>query len=99
MCLIQYEFNDLANTPLVSINTNYTLLASTSSTSITLKDGTSDRKMKDAMAADATSCKKKLYKNFIHNEFTFTYASSYLDNTDRNVKKYSSHILRYMIIY
>ena len=99
LSVIQYEFNVLVNTPLVSINTNYTLLASSSSTSITLKDGTSDRNMKDAMAADATSGKKKLYKNFIYNEFTFTYASSYIEKMDRNVKKYSSHILRYMNIY
>ena len=27
LCLIQYEFNGLVNTPLVSINRNYTLLA------------------------------------------------------------------------
>ena len=35
--------------------------------------------MKDAMAADAKSGKKKLYKNFIYNEFTFTYPSSYIE--------------------
>ena len=28
------------------------------------------------MAGDDTSGKKKLYKNFIYNEFTFTYPSS-----------------------
>ena len=55
--------------------------------------------MKDAMTADATSGKKKLYKNFIYNEFTCTYASSYIQKMDRNVKKYSSHILRHMTIY
>ena len=49
------------------------------------------------MAADATSGKKKLYKNFIYNEFKFTYAFSYIEKEmDRNVKKYSSHILKYM---
>ena len=62
MCVIQYKFNVLVNTPLASINTNYTLLASSSSTSITWTDGTSDTNVKDAKAADATSGKKKLYK-------------------------------------
>ena len=64
LCLIQYELNILVNTPLVSINTNYTLLASSSSTTITSKDDSSDRNMKDGMAGDATSSKKKLYKIF-----------------------------------
>ena len=99
LCIIQYEFNVWVNTQLVSINTNYTLLASSSSTTMTSKDGISDRNMKDGMARDDTSGKKKLYKNFIYNEFTFTYASSYIEKMDRNVKKYSSHILRYMNIY
>ena len=99
MCVIQYRFNVLANTPLASINKNYTLLASSSSTSITWTDGTSDTNVSNAMAADATSGKKKLYKNFTYSEFTFTYASSYIEKMDRNVKKYSSHILIYMNIY
>ena len=44
--------------------------------------------------------KKKLYKNFIYNEFTLTYASAYIEKKlERNVKEYSSHILRYMNIY
>ena len=87
------------NSPLASINTNYTFLASSSSTSITWTESTSDTNMKAAMVADATSGKKKLYKNFIYNEFTFTYASSYIEKMERNVKKHSSHILRYMNIY
>ena len=99
LCVIQYKFNVLVNTPLASINTNYTLSASSSSTRITWSDGTSDTNVKGAMATDATSGKKKLYKNFIYNEFTFTYASSYIEKMDRNVKKYSSHILRCMTIY
>ena len=97
--LIQYEFNVVVNTLVVSINTNYTLLASSSSTTITSKDCTSDRKMKDGMAGDATSGRKMLYKNFIYSEFTFTHPSSYIGKMDRNVKKYSSDILRYMNIY
>ena len=63
------------NSPRAYINTNYTLLVSSSSTSMTCKDSTSDTDAKGAMGADATSGKKKLYKNFIYNEFTFTYAS------------------------
>ena len=89
----------LVNAPLASINTNYTLLAASSSTSITLTYGTTDTNVKDAMAVDSTSDKKKLYKNFIYNKFTFTCASSYIEKMDRNVKKYSSHKLRYMNIY
>ena len=99
MCVIQYKFNVLVNAPLASINKNYTLLAASSSTSMVLTYGTTDTNVKDAMTADATSGEKKLYKNFIYNEFTFTYASSYVEKMDRNVKKYSSHILRYMNIY
>ena len=87
LCVIQYEFNVLVNTPLVFINTNYTLLALSSSTSITLKDCISDRNMKYAMAADATLGKKKLYKNFIYNEFTFTYASSYIEKNGQKCQK------------
>ena len=66
---------------------------------MTSKDGIRYRNMKDGMARDDTSGKIKLYKNFIYNEFTFTYASSFIKKMDRNVKKYSFHILRYMNIY
>ena len=67
---------------------------------MTSKDGISDRNMKDGMTRDDTSGKKKLYRNFIYIEFTFTNASSYIEKKmDRNVKKYHSHILRYMNIY
>ena len=50
------------------------------------KDCISDRNMTDGMAGDDTSGKKKLYKNLIYNEFTFTYASSDIEKMDRNVK-------------
>ena len=66
---------------------------------MTSKDGISYRNMKDGQARDDKPGKKKLYKNFIYNEFTYTYPSSYIEKMDRNVKKYSSHILRYMNIY
>ena len=56
---------------------------------MTAKDGISDRNMKDGMARDDTSGKKKLYKNFIYNEFTFTYASSYIDKNGQKCQKIS----------
>ena len=90
------------NTPLVSINTNYTLLASSSSTSITLKDGTSYRNVKDAMAAYATSGKKKLYQNFIYSEFIFTYASSYIEKNGQKCQKiwfWHTQIYEYILIH
>ena len=58
-----------------------------------------DTNKTDGMAGNDTSGKKKLYKNFIFNEFTFTYASSDIEQMDRIVQKYSSHILKYMNIY
>ena len=85
--------------PIVFINTNYTLLASSSATHMISQDCRSDTNMTDGMAGDDTSGKKKLYKNFIYSEFTFTYPSSDIEQMDRNVKKYSSHILKYMNIY
>ena len=60
LCIIQYEFNVWVNTQLVIINTNYTLLASSSSTTMMSKDGISNRNMKDGMARDDTSGKKML---------------------------------------
>ena len=39
------------------------------------------------MAGDPTSGKKKLYKNFIYNEFTFTYASSYIEKNGQKYQK------------
>ena len=76
LCVIQYKVNVLVSSPLVSINTNYTLLASSSSTSVKGIESTSDTNLKATIEADAaTSGKKKLFKNFIYNEFIFTYTS------------------------
>ena len=99
LCIIQYEFNVSVHMPIVSINTNYTLLAASSGTHMISQDCRSDTNMTDGMAGDDTSGKKKLYKKFIYSEFTFTYVSSDIEQMDRNVKKYSSHILKYMDIY
>ena len=74
-CVIQYKFNILVSAPLEYINTNYTLLASSSATHVKGKESRSDRNMKAAMEEDYTSGKKRLYKNLIYNEFTFTFAS------------------------
>ena len=67
---------------------------------MTSKDGISDRNMKYGLARDDTSGKKKLYKNFIYNEFTFAYASSYIEKKNRQkCQKYHFHLLRYINIY
>ena len=63
------------NSPLASIDTKYTLLAISSSTSVKGTESTNNTNVETAIEADATSGKKKLYKNFIYSEFTFTYAS------------------------
>ena len=87
------------NSQLASINTNSTLLATSSSTCVKDTESRNDSHVKVAIETDGTSGKKKLYKNFIYNEFTLTYASAYIKKMERNVKEYSSHILRYMNIY
>ena len=63
MCVIQYKFNVLVNSLLAPINTNYTLLATSSSTSVKGTDSTNDTNVKAAIEADATPGKKKLHKS------------------------------------
>ena len=75
LCVIQYKFNVLVNSPLAYINTNYTFLATSSSTNVHVTESRSVINMKPVIEEDATSGKKNLYKNFIYNEFTFKYAS------------------------
>ena len=87
LCVIQYKFNVLVNSPLASINTNYTLLAASSSTSVKGTESTNDTNVKAAIETDATSGKKKLYKNFIYNEFTFTYASAYIEKNGKKCQR------------
>ena len=65
----------LVSAPLEYINTNYTLLASSSARSVTATESRCERNMKDDLEEDDTSGKKKLYKNLIYNEFACTYAS------------------------
>ena len=63
LCVIQYKCNVLVNSQLASINTNSTLLATSSSTSFKGTESTYDSHVKAAIETDATSGKKKLYKN------------------------------------
>ena len=65
----------LVSAPLEYINTNYTLLASSSARNVKGTESRSERNMKADLEEDDTSGKKKFYKNLIYNEFTFTYAS------------------------
>ena len=60
LCVIQYTFKVSVSSPLASINTNYTLLASSSSTIVTVTESKTHTNLKPAMEADATSGKKKL---------------------------------------
>ena len=62
LCLIQYNFNVSMTSPLAYLNTNYTLLASSSSTNVQVTESTSVTNMKPAIEKDATSSKKNLYK-------------------------------------
>ena len=79
LCVLQYNFNILVNSQLASINTNSTLLATSSSTCVKGTKSRKDSHVKAAIETDATSGKKKLYKNFIYNKFTLTYASAYIE--------------------
>ena len=52
------------NSPWMSINTNSTLLGSSSSPTTTQKETTSDMSYKSTMTEDATSGRENLWKNF-----------------------------------
>ena len=78
MFVIQYKLNVSASSPLASINKNYTLFTSSSSTTVKVTESRTDTNLKPAMETDATSGKKKLIQNFIYNEFTFKYSSWYI---------------------
>ena len=66
MCIIQYKFQCFNNVSVTSalayINTNYTLLASSSSTNVQVTESTSVTNMKPAIEEDATSGKKTYIK-------------------------------------
>ena len=71
MFVIQYQCNVSVNSPLTSFNTNSTLLASSSSLTMTPTEMTSDVILKSRMKADGTSGREKLLKNFIYDAFVW----------------------------
>ena len=87
MCIIQYKFNVSVTSPLAYINTNYTLLASSSSTNVQVTESTSVTNMKPAIEEDATSGKKNLYTNFIYNEFACKYVSWYIEKNGKKCQR------------
>ena len=58
LCVIQYKCNILGSLPPASINTNYTLLASSSSTSVKGTNSSMNTNVKAAIGTDATSGEK-----------------------------------------
>ena len=77
------------NSQQACINRNSTLLG-TSSTCVKATVSTENSDGKGEGVSDITSGKKKLNKNFIYNEFTLIYPSSYID---RNWKEMSKNIV------
>ena len=63
--VIEYLYNVSVNSPWIYINTNSTLLASSSSSKNTKKAATADMICNSAITPDATSGKEQLWKNFI----------------------------------
>ena len=100
MCIIQYKFNVSVTSPLAYINTNYTLLASSSSTHVEVTESTGVTKMKPAIEEVATSGKKKTYiKTLYTMNLHLNIHLDILKRMERNFKEYSYNILRYMNIY
>ena len=62
LLVIQYQFNVSVNSPLASINTNCTSLASSSSPPVREPKSTTDTNSNPRMEADATSGKKTCAK-------------------------------------
>ena len=67
-------------------NTNFTLLASSSSTSITQMDTTSDITVKSTKTGDTTSGKQNLLKQFAKNICMAKYPYWHMKKIDRYVK-------------
>ena len=70
------------------INRNSTLLGTSSSTCVKGTESTTNSDGKGERETDTTSGKKKLNKNFIYNEFTLIYPSSYIDRNWKEMSKY-----------
>ena len=62
--VIQYHWNVSVNSQWISINTNSTLLGSSSSPTMTHRETTSEMICKSTITADATSGREQLWKNF-----------------------------------
>ena len=62
--VIEYQYNVSVNSPWICINTNSTLLGSSSSPTTTQKAATNDMISKSTMTPDATSGREQLWKNF-----------------------------------
>ena len=92
LCVIQYKFNVSVSSPLASINTNYTLLPSSSSTTVKGTESTSDTNLKPAMVVDATSGKKNLSKT-LHT--MNLHLNMHLDILKKNGKIYKNIVLTY----
>ena len=86
LCVIQYKFNVLVNSPLASINTNYTLVATSSSTSVKGTGSKNDINVNAAIEADATSGKKTLYKTLCTMNLHLHMYLDILKTMERNVK-------------
>ena len=63
--VIQYQNNVSVNSPWIFIDTNSTLLGSSSSPTTSQKETTSDMVCKSVMTADATSGRENLWKNLV----------------------------------
>ena len=99
LCVKQYKCTVFVNSQQACINGNSMLLG-TSSTCVKATKCTETSHGKDEGELDIPTFEKKLNKHFICNEFTLIYPSSYIHRKlDRNVKEYSSNILRYINRY
>ena len=69
------------------INRNSTLLGTSLSTCVKGTESTTNSDGKGQRETDTTSGKKKLNQNFIYNEFTLIYPSSYIDRIWKEMSK------------
>ena len=86
--VIQHQCYVSVNSPLTSINTKSTLLASSSSLTVTPTEMTSDMILKSGMKADGTSSRKKLFKTFIYNAFVWKYPSWHIKKNWKICQRY-----------
>ena len=88
------------SSPLAYINTNYTLLALSSSTTVQVTESTSDTNMKPTIEEDATSGKKMYIKSLYTMNLHLNMHLNILKKKWKDISnKYTSNILTYMNIY